>query len=63
MSKIYNGSAPCKCCEKRELGCHSNCLDYTQWKKGGIEEPKSQYNELGSEKSKMWSKFYRGRKS
>ena len=25
--------APCKDCEKRYVGCHSDCIDYKDWKK------------------------------
>lgn len=26
-------SSPCKACTKREIGCHSQCLDYCEYKK------------------------------
>lgn len=26
-------SSPCKVCTKREIGCHSQCLDYYEYKK------------------------------
>ena len=25
-------ASPCKGCEERELGCHSYCIAYKQWK-------------------------------
>lgn len=31
--KLGNGSAPCKDCEKRYLGCHSSCDDYISYRK------------------------------
>jgi len=37
MSKAYKVSSPCRTCEKRKVGCHSNCEEYQQWKESGIE--------------------------
>lgn len=25
--------SPCKGCERREVGCHSSCGDYVEWRK------------------------------
>lgn len=43
MSKIYKGVCPCKECEKRQVGCHSNCTLYTEWKQSGVEIDKGNY--------------------
>ena len=24
--------SPCRHCEKRQIGCHANCLEYDNWK-------------------------------
>lgn len=43
MSKIYNGVSPCKGCEKRQVGCHSTCAEYAEWKQSGIEVEKGNF--------------------
>ena len=37
--------APCKDCEKRELGCHGRCEEYAEYKKQN-EKAKSEYPEI-----------------
>lgn len=37
-------SSPCKVCTKREIGCHSQCLDYYEYKKA-LEEVKRKERE------------------
>lgn len=32
------GNPPCKDCKNRELGCHSKCEQYVNWRKLHIEE-------------------------
>lgn len=31
-------TGPCHNCEKREVGCHSNCEEYTNWRSKQLEE-------------------------
>lgn len=42
--KTFPKTCPCKNCDKRKVGCHSNCenetLTYEEWKNSGVEEPK-----------------------
>ena len=35
--KAYYDTCPCKGCEKRVLGCHGKCAEYTKWKNDGAE--------------------------
>lgn len=37
MSKAYKEICPCKCCEERNIECHSICKRYNEWCKNGIE--------------------------
>ena len=30
---MFKKDAPCRYCEKRELGCHANCQEYLDWSK------------------------------
>ncbi|MBR2869810.1 MAG: hypothetical protein IKB98_00300 [Clostridia bacterium] len=43
MAKIYGGVCPCKECNKRQVGCHSTCTLYTEWKQSGVEIDKGNY--------------------
>lgn len=44
MSKIYLKPNPCKPnCERRTAACHSNCPDYDEWVKSGVEVPKKTF--------------------
>ena len=35
-------SCPCRYCEERTMVCHSNCVDYIEWKKE-YEKAKADY--------------------
>ena len=31
MSKLLGKDAPCRNCQKREIGCHASCREYLEW--------------------------------
>lgn len=39
------GGAPCKNCEKREIGCHSDCEEYNEYRKHNTEAQTKLYRE------------------
>ena len=43
MSKAYEYVCPCKECNCREVGCHSKCEAFNDWKKSGIEIKKDYF--------------------
>lgn len=61
MSPTYGGKltpryfapkakAPCKKCQKRYVGCHGECKEYSDWKNGWLDERKKQSDALKNEK-------------
>lgn len=61
--KIYTEISPCRDCERREVGCHSACIDYINWKASGREQPKPFYSPMRKSKNNpVWNKFYRKKK-
>lgn len=38
---------PCKDCGIREIGCHSECKEYTEWKEWRREKNEDQRNAIG----------------
>ena len=55
----YGLSVPCKDCERREVGCHSKCSDYTAYleKLNAVKELVNKDRELMN----LMSDKYRGR--
>lgn len=50
--------APCKGCEERHPGCHSECEGYIEWKKAHEEE-----NEKIRADGETWRAYFAARKA
>lgn len=45
---IYPVTRPCKLCEKRRQGCHSECLKYKMWLKSPYREKKKKHDKYSA---------------
>lgn len=56
MGMVINNSPPCKGCEIRYQGCHSNCEWFADWKNEQEEKKKVLYGER--KRTSMLNDFY-----